>query len=500
MLRVLGVIVALLLAMPAVTAEAQPAQQQLRVAVQDLPPSRGNPFGGRSLPSTFVWDAIFEPLVRISADGSPEAALALSWELVDPTLWRFKLRPNVKFHNGEPFNADAVVATVAWLNTTAGRATPVGTETRDMVGATKVDDLTVEIKTSRPNPLLPNQMSMVFIVEPKAWTAGVDAFAQAPIGTGPFQLESFGAGAASLVAAKDSWRKANVQRLRIIGLPERAARLQALLSGQVEIAFNLAPDQMPQIKGGGHTVLSTPAPQVMSFAFITEGKDTPLKDPRVRVALNHAVNKQAIADILLNGLGKPASQAGTPAAFGYDPDLKPIAYDPARAKALLAEAGFPNGFEMVLEVVVDSFPADNEIYQQAASDLTAVGVKTELRQIRFPEWLKKFLNGGWEGLGYGSSWNTAPHMDAVRPFLIFSCLKKPTFFCDQSVVPLINSALQEFDPAKRKATLLQLNRETQKNPPALFLVEQVDVAGVSPRVDGFRYINRTVYYDAAKFK
>ena len=291
-----------------------------------------------------------------------------------------------------------------------------------------------------------------------------------------------------------------MQRVRVFGLPERPARLQALLSGQVEIAFSLAPDQIAQIKSAGHTVLSSPAPQVMSLAFITEGKDTPLKDPRVRLALNYAVNKQAIADILLAGLGKPAGQAATPAAFGYDPNLVPIPYNFGRAKALLAEAGYPQGFEMVAEVVVDSFPADNEIYQQAASDLAAVGVKTELRQIRFPEWLRKFLTGGWDGQAYGSSWNTAPHMDAARPFLIFSCLKKPTFFCDQNVVPLINGALQEFDPAKRRDILHQLNRETQKNPPALFLVEQVDVAGVSSRVDGFKYVNRSVYYEAAKFK
>ena len=496
-----ALMLALFLVFPAAPVLAQPAQQQLRVGVWSLPPSRGNPYGGRSLPSTFVWDAVFDPLVRIGANGSIVPVLALSWELREPTVWRFKLRPKVTFHNGTPFNADAVVATITWLTTQAGRASAVGTETRELAAATKVDDLTVDIRTTVPDPLLPNRLAMMSIVEPKLWAqGGPEGFANAPVGTGSFKLESFSAGAANLVAYSGAWRKARVKSVRIIDLPERPARLQALTSGQIDIAFGLAPDQLVVLKRLGLQVISTPAPQVMSLAFITEGKESPLKDQRVRLAMNHAVNKQLIADQLLAGLGRPAGQGGTAAAFGYDSELKPIPYDPARARALLKEAGYPNGFAMVAEVTVDAFPADSEIYQQMAFDLDAVGIRVELRQIRFPDWLKKFLGGGWEGIAYGSSWNTAPFMDTIRPYLIFSCLKKPSFFCDQSVVPLIQEASREFDPKKRLPVLRKLHAETQRNPSALFLVEQVDLTGVSAKVDGVKFVNRTVSYDTARFK
>lgn len=493
---------ALALALPAYAALAQPAQQQLRVGVPDLPPSRGNPFGGRSVPGSYLWDAIFEPLVRIGANGSPEPVLALSWEVREPTVWRFKLRPNVTFHNGAPFNADAVVATITWLTTQAGKTSSVGQETGILAGATKVDDLTVDIRTNEPTPILPNQLALVSMVEPKLWAEGGAAeFAKTPVGTGPFKLDAFAPGAAELSVYPGAWRKTTLQKVRLVELPERPARLQGLLSGQIDIAYQLSPDQIAELKRANMNAVVTPAPQVMSLAFVTEGRESPVKDARVRLAMNLAVNRQAIADVLLAGMGKPAGQGATPAAVGYNTNLKPMAYDPARAKDLLRQAGFPNGFPLVAEVVVNSFPADSEIYQQMASDLEAVGIKTELRQIRFAEWLQKYNANTWEGAAFGLSWNTTPVMDSIRPFLAsFSCLKKPAFFCDQGVLPTIEAAQREFDAKKRLDLLFKLHEETQKNPPALFLVEQIDVTGTSSRVDGFSFFNRTALYDQAKFK
>jgi peptide/nickel transport system substrate-binding protein len=234
----------------------------------------------------------------------------------------------------------------------------------------------------------------------------------------------------------------------------------------------------------------------MSLAFANEAHpESPFADVRVREAANLAVNRDVIAEVLLGGLGAGAGQPGTPAAFGYDPSLPPYPHDPERARALLAEAGYPDGFSATAHVVVGSFPADSEIYQQAAIDLSAVGIEVELQQIRFPEWLDYFLANTWPGEMFGSSWNTAPYMDTVRPYTYMTCAKRVPHFCDEEMTPFFEATFGEFDPAAREDLLHALHAKTMEVLPALFLVEQVDVTGIAPGVSGLVYENRSVNYD-----
>jgi peptide/nickel transport system substrate-binding protein len=479
---------------------AQAPAGELRVAAWDLPPSRGNPFGGRSVPSIFVWDALFDPLVRIGESGDPEPALAVGWRAEEPMRWRFTLRPGAMFSNETPCDAEAVAATFAFLTSEAGRRSPVGSELREIASARAVDATTLDITTTIPDPVLPNKLALAYIVEPRLWAQGADAFAASPVGTGPFMVESWSPTQVVMAANPRSFRPSRLARLRVLGLPERPARLQALQSGQVDVALGLSPDNIGALRTARMEVLATPAPQVMSLGFVLEGRpNSPLQDVRVRQALNLAVDRAGMARELLAGLARPAGQGGTAAAFGYHPTMGPMPTDKARARALLRQAGHANGFRMVAEITVDAFPSDSEIYQQTAMDLQEVGVQLELRVIRFPEWLRKFQANSWDGDAFGISWNTSPYMDTIRPYTYMSCLKRPAHFCDQEVMPLIESALTDFDRDRRRATLLRLHEVTRERPPAIFLVEQVDVTGVSPRVRGFRYVNRTIFYEGVTF-
>lgn len=480
-----------------VSAQDDEAVQNLRVGIWAMPPGQGNPFSGRSTPGIFIWDAVFDPLVRIGEGGAPTPVLAESWEAVNDTTWRFQLRDGVTFSNGVAFNADAVVGTLDYLMSEEGRATPVGGEIRNVVGATAVDAVTVEITTSGPDPVLPNKLALVYIIEPTAWQAlGADAFAVDPVGTGAFTVQGWGGGEATLVANPDSWRPTELDEITILDLPERPARLQALLSGQIDVGFGFSPDNIGQLESGGMEVEASAAPQVMSLVFATEAHPgSPFSDARVRQAANLAVNRTAIAEILLGGLGAPAGQAGTPASFGYDPSIPPYPYDPDQARALLEEAGYGDGFDVTAHVVVGSFPADSEIYQQSAIDLAQVGINVELQQIRFPEWLDYFLANSWPGEMFGSSWNTSPYMDSIRPYTYMTCMKRNPHFCDESMTPAVDATYQEFDPAARQQLLFDLHRLTNEVLPALWLVEQVDVTGLRPEVEGLVYVNRSVDYD-----
>jgi peptide/nickel transport system substrate-binding protein len=478
------------------------AQDTLRVGVSDLPPGRGNPFDSSGSPEVYTSAALFDSLTKVDTEGVAQPMLATAWENTSPTTWEFQLREGVTFSNGEEFTADAVVATIDFLTTDeVGSTLVVARDIATVESATAVDPLTVEITTAAPDPVLPNRLAGMYIPAPAHFAeVGLDGFAADPIGSGPYAVESWSDNMVTLTAVDDSWRAPNIPTVEIIALPEPAARLQALLSDQVDLAVQLSPDQLPQLEGAGYVASVSSAPQVMSLAFYTESpEESPLASPEVRLALNHAVNKDAIVDNLLPEQAAPASQGATPAAFGYDPELEPIAYDPELAQQLLADAGYPDGFSFAADIVVGSFPADAEIYQLMQQDLAAVGVDVELTQITFPEWLEKYLANGWTGQAFGLSWNTAPLLDSIRPIEIFSCKKEPAFFCDDAMMPLIDEANTEFDPAAREAILHEIWAAMQANPPALYLVEQVDIAGLADNLQGFENVNRRFPYDEMSF-
>jgi len=467
----------------------------LRVGVQSLPPGQGNPFTGIGSPGVYAWSPMFDALTLIDANGRPAPALALRWASVDPTTWTFTLRPAVTFSNGEAFDAAAVVATFDYLHSTAGKATVVGQELAALTAATAVSATEVRFTTAKPDPILPNRVASMPVVAPRAWaTLGAKGFAAKPVGTGSYKLEQWSPGKAVYTAYDGSWRKPKIPRLEITEIGDPAARVQALESGQLELALVLAPDQLRRIRAAQATAQVNPAPQVMSLAFVTTKGKTPLADQRVRQALNYAVDKQSIVDNVLAGLAKPASQGATPAAFGYAKGVTPYPYQPETAKRLLAEAGYGNGFALAAEIVVGAFPADAEIYQAMAADLAKVGVRVTLRQVTFAAWLDKFTKGSWDTPAFGLSWNTAPTLDASRPYAIFSCTKKPAFFCDQAALPLQAEASTEFDADKRAVILSELGAVVHDNPPSLLLVEQIDLNATAKNVNGYRNDNRVIDY------
>lgn len=485
-------------ALGAMLASLPASAAEVRLGVNDVG-RHGDPFAGRGNPGTFLWNALFDPLALPDETGTPQGVLATGWKIVEPTTWEFTIRDGVTFSNGEKLDAAAVAATFEWLLTEKGRASVVGSEFRSIDSVSVSGPDTVRIVTKAPDPILINKLAMVYVVAPKAWAdLGIEGFNANPSGTGPYMKQEFAAEALTLSRNPTSWRQGKLDRVVLLGLPEQASRLQALLSNQIDIAIGMGPDNIAQMEAAGLEVLVTDTPQVMSIMLRTEENgDTPLKDRRVRQALNYAVDNESMARDLLLGKGKAAGQGGTAAAFGYDPNLTPYPYDPAKARALLAEAGYADGFPMKIEVITGSFPSDADIYQKAAQDLEAVGIRVDMQRVNFPDWLKKFINNTWEGDAFGSSWNTAPYMDTVRPYTYQTCAKRPkAHFCDQEQMPLYEQVNTEMDPDKRKQLLMQLHRLTKDVAPAIFLVEQIDVTGVNKRVSNYRYVNRNIDYTA----
>lgn len=460
----------------------------LRVGLPLFPPS-GVPWSGVGAPGQYVWSSVFDALTAIGPDGSVRGALAESFVARDARTWDFRLRHGVTFSNGEALDANAVVRTFQVLLSPDGRAEYAAHVSNygSITSVTAADEATVEIVSSTANPLLPSAVSIVYIVPPRYFAeVGARGFASRPIGTGPYVAAEWGGDRITLTRRPGgSWRgPAGVDRVEFVALKEPAARVQALQSGQIDVAAELDPDQLQALGRQGFTVVNQPRAAIMSLSLI-DVRGGPLANSDVRRALNYAVDKEAMARNLTAGLTWPAAWPPK-GVHGYSPARQPYPHDPVRARQLLAAAGYGGGFALTAEIVVGAFPADADIYQAMAADLREVGVDVELRTVDFAgQWLPRFSGRApWVGQAFGLSWNAAPLMDAIRPFSYFSCRYAGAFSCDQEAQALIDRVDAAIEPAARDAALEELLDHTREVPPAIFLVEGRELWATSSRVRG----------------
>ena len=209
------------------------AGEPLRLGVQGIPLTQGNPYRNTGIPNIYTIGAIFDGLTRIDENGRVQPWLATSWENTGPLTWVLTLRKGVKFSNGKPFNAEAVVAVVDFFQTDAALPEMVARELNIIVGGRALDEHTVELTTARPAPYLPRSLPVFYVVEPSQWRRlGPEGFSAQPVGTGPFKVDDFKPSKIELSAFTESWRPASVDRLADSGdsryrrpCPGRAVRV-----------------------------------------------------------------------------------------------------------------------------------------------------------------------------------------------------------------------------------------------------------------------------------
>ncbi len=360
---------------------------------------------------------IFDTLLRRNIKTLQlEGNLAESWRLVNDTTWQFKLRRNVKFHNGEPFDAEAVKFSIErMLN--PQQAAPGRTSIATIDHVEVVDPLTVNIVTKTPFPLLPVRMSpghcgTVGIVPPKYVAQAGDAgFAVKPVGTGPDKFVE-GVKDDRLVreAYKDYHRGAPaIDRLIFRPIPELTTRVAALLSGQADLVSDVPPDQVGKVKASGvaRAEVSTLGGFIIMLKITNYLMPGPGQDARVRKAINLAIDMDTIIKTVLEGYGQVLGVPLEKEAFGFNPNIKWYGYDPERAKTLLREAGHPNGFEMTMHVPNRRYMNDIEVVQAMAQMLGKVGIKVKVevgeQSVYTTKWRQKQLlpvyMTAWGGAG-----------------------------------------------------------------------------------------------------
>jgi peptide/nickel transport system substrate-binding protein len=345
---------------------------------------------------------IYEPLVRRSKDLKVEPALATEWAQTAPDVWRFKLRQGVKFSDGTPFNADDVLMSYKRARAPSSN---MGSYFVTVQELTKVDDYTVEFHTKGPDPILPEELTNWGIMS-KAWAEKNNATVPADLGkvteesyatrnamgTGPFMLKERVPDVRTVLVANPTWWDkpvGNVTEAVFTRIANPATRVAALLSGEIDFIYTVPPQDVDRISTtSGTRILKKPELRTIFLGFdqtrdeLTEsnikGKN-PFKDERVREAFYRAIDEKTIVAKVMRGQAEETALMIAPGVNGFDRTLNERpAYDPAKSKKLLADAGYPNGFETGMDCPNDRYVNDEAICQAVVAMLAKVGVKVNL--------------------------------------------------------------------------------------------------------------------------
>ena len=424
-----------------------------------------------------VNDNIYETLMAREPDGTLVPGLAAEAPVQkDATTWEFKLRPDITFSNGEPFNADSVVRSVTRMidpDLKAEQISYFGT----LETAKKVDDLTVDIITKGPDPILPSRMYWMKMI-PAKYSSDPN-FAQASVGTGPYLLDSWSRGEKIVLKANPNyWGGApSIDQVTFRFIGEPGTQLSGLMAGELDVITNLLPEFVS-------TVPKSAAVQGLETSLIVLSTENPsTKDPRVREALNLAIDRGTLAKDLFGGYATPAAgQIINPKAFGFNEDLKPYPYDPEKAKALIKEAG-AEGVTVTLQGESGRWLKDRETIEAVAAYWTAAGVKVDVQISEFGEYLNRLFDKAKRPDAIFVA-NSDELLDADRA--VTSGYESGASFAsnnDQEMAEKSRAARIETDPEKRKAMYAEITKKAYDGNYLAPLLYSEDIYGFSNRLD-----------------
>ena len=410
---------------------------------------------------------IFDTLLaRDTRTWQPVPHLAESIKSVNPTTWEMKLRKGVKFHNGEPFNAESVKFSFDRVLNPEQKS-PIRGNFTWIKSVDIVDEHTVRIVTEKPYPAIHEILTFgnFGMVPPKYVKEKGDAhFARNPVGTGPFKFVEWRKGERTTIEANEQyWKGAPAIKTIVFRvIPETATQIAELLSGGVDILRAVPPDQISAIgKSGVARVTTTQILRVVFLQLDGDGRagKTPLTDVKVRRAINHAVNVDEIVQKVLGGMAVRTPAGTNPMAFGFDPAIKPHAYDLEAARKLLAEAGFPNGFEVTLNTYAGSIVSVDQVSQATMGYLGKVGIKVKPRHFAdVGQYLANFRGSKLDGMTM-ASWGYNSVFDSDFIYYIHFHTGQPyAYNTAKEMDQWLDEARSTVDPKKRQELYSRFQR------------------------------------------
>jgi len=449
---------------------------------------------GLDAPTFTILDHMVEPLLELTPKGEIAPKLAEKWEVSpDATEFVLKLRKGVKFHDGTPFNAEAVKVNFdRRLDPKA--ATKYGFLVAPISSVTVVDEYTVKIKTKAPFAALISNLTHQAngIQSPESLKASWDKPVTKPVGTGPFMYKEWVPGNKFVMVRNDQYwgKKPHIEEVTWRVMPDDASRVIALETGEVHAAVRIPPFDIPRLKANPKlTVISAPSVRTIYLGF--NCLKEPFQDKRVRQAINYAVNKEAILKHILGGVGRVSDAPLSPGIFGYTP-IKTYEYNVEKAKALLAEAGFPKGFETTLHPAVGRYYMDVNVATAVAADLLKVGIKAEIKMMEWGTYLPSILREKdvVEHKIYMLGWGCVTGDADYGLYTLFHSGEWPkkgmnaSFFKNEKLDQLLDAARSTANPEERKRLYKEAMTIIMDEAPWLFLHSEMQMVGARANVKG----------------
>jgi len=462
---------------------------------------------------------IFDSLIEQDEFQRLGPGLALSWTAVAEDTWELKLRPGVKFHDGSDFDAEDVAATFRRAPNVPNSPSSFAIYTRPVQEVRIIDPLTVHMVTDGPYPLLPNDISNVYIISSEFEGASTDDFnsGAAAVGTGPYVFSQYVPGERVVMTRNDAyWAGAEPwTRVEFRIITQAAARVAALLAGDVDIIDQVPTADIATLQRNQNVrVVSAPSNRVIYFHMDHQDRQTPavtakdgsplptnpLTDVRVRRALSMAINRQAISERVMEGQSVPAGQFLPEDFFGTSPNLDPMPYDPEGARRLLAEAGYPNGFRMTIHGPNDRYINSPANLQAVAQMFTRIGIDTTVEAIPWATYAPaagrqeySFFLVGW---GSGTGETSSPLRALVSTFNRDAGLGASNRgrFSNAELDATVQQALRTIDDTERAALLAKASEIAINNFGIIPLHYEVSTWGMRRSLT---YVGRSDQYTLA---
>ena len=482
-------------------AGADAPEGELVVALSTLPNSLYTPNAAERNASN-VAQQMFEGLTWIDDDNNVVGALAESWEISDDgTEYIFHLREGVKFHNGADFTAQDVVT--SWeAGKNPANAYAYIHERAESVEV--IDTYTIKITTPEPDPLF-------LVIPARDWAmvptdyyneVGLEGIEENPIGTGPFKFVEWVKGERVVLEAFEDYWDAGFPKVAGVvfrPIPESSTRLAAVQTGEIHIANRLSSEEAQSLLGVQDVqVVRYPVDRVFYIAFnnLTSGIGQPTEDVLVRQAMNYAVDRQAIIDALFDGFADLSTGFVTPGNLGHDDSVDPYPYDPDRARELLAEAGYPDGFTIGFACPIGAYTNFEQVCQAVAGYLEDVGITPEGGEIQFMESGQYWDQEAAKELPplFGDSWSTADGEALNRLIGALTADASYAAWSEPTIEDYIAQIGVEVDQEARAALYSELQQYMYDNPPFIYLYEPNTFEAINAAVQNYKPRAAENYY------